>query len=542
MDLVLYNGKIVTMDPSLPVAEAVAVKGGVILALGTDREVLPEAGGGTEKIDLKGRLLLPGFCDSHMHLLSYGYGLEKAALGEADGVEGLVEAGRRFLAAHREVSWLQGRGWNNDVWADPTPPTRYDLDRISQSLPVSFTRICSHVTVVNSRALALMGVTRDTPDPTGGHIDRDDRGEPLGLFRDSAQELVYRAIPPLTKGDLQRMLLLGGRDALACGLTCVHSDDYEAVTPREHPFLLDAFRELAEEGRLPVRVYEQCRLSTQEMLEDFLSAGNRMGQGNGLFRIGPLKLLCDGGLGARTALLSRPYADRPDTRGEAVYAQEELNRLVETAQRAGMESALHCIGDGAMDMCLEAVARAQRRAPRPGMRHSLIHCQITREDQLDRMRRMGIAAHIQPIFLDYDHPMVRDRVGPELERTSYQWRGMADRGIPYACGSDCPVESFNVMRGICCAVTRRDLAGRPEGGWLPDQALTVAQAVWGFTLGGAWTCHQEALRGSLRVGKLADMAVLSRDIFTIPPAEIQHVQVDLTVLNGRVVWRREEAW
>lgn len=540
MDLIFHNGKIVTMDPAAPQVQALAVKAGVILAAGSDSDILPLAKPGTQVIDLQGRLVLPGFCDSHMHLLSYGYGLEKAALGGAQSLEEMVELGRQFLAGHPELPWVQGRGWNNDRWTDRRMPTRWDLDRISTEVPISFTRWCSHAVVVNSNALSRMGVTKDTPDPDGGRIERDDRGEPLGIFWDEAQELVYQNIPTLTKEDLQRMLVRAGRDALKCGLTMVQSDDYEAVTERETPFLLQAFQELAGDGRLPVRVREQCRLTDIGLLQGFLSQGHAMGQGNDLFRIGPLKLLCDGGLGARTALLARPYADCPDTRGAAVYTQEALDELVETAHRAGMACALHSIGDGALDMCLAAIGRAQERDPRPDMRHSVIHCQVTRPDQLQKLRERNIVAHIQPIFLDYDHKIAGDRVGPQLEKSSYNWRTMADLGVHYACGSDCPVESFDVMRGIYCAVTRKDLAGLPEQGWLPEQALTVEQAVRGFTLGGAYAVHEDHLLGSLEAGKLADMVVLERDIFTIPPEEIKDVRVDMTVLGGRIAWQRSE--
>lgn len=538
MDIIFWNGKIVTMDPALPVVQAAAVKNGVILALGRDEEVRALAGPDTRRVDLGGRLMLPGFCDSHMHLLSYGYGLEKVALGGAAGIPELVELGRRALARHPERPWLQGRGWNEERWADRTMPTRRDLDRISTEVPVSFTRWCSHMTVVNSKALERMGVDRDTPDPEGGSIQRDAAGRPTGLLVDAAQELVYRAIPPLTGEDIRRMLIRGGEDALRCGITSVHSDDLEAVTEREHGLVLDAYRELALDGRLPLRVYEQCRLPRIELLRSFLDQGHTMGEGAGRFRIGPLKLLCDGGLSDRTALLTRPYADRPDTCGTAVYTQEALNELVETAHAAGMASALHSIGDGSMDMCLEAIERAMERFPRPDMRHSIIHCQITRPDQLRRLRDRKIVAHIQPVFIDYDHTFVRDRVGEERERTSYNWRTMADLGVHYACGSDCPVEPFGVMRGIYCAVTRRGTAGGPPGGWLPEQALTVRQAVYGATLGGAYAAHEDHIRGSLEVGKLADMAVLERDIFTIPPDEIKDVRVDMTVLDGRIVWQR----
>ncbi|MDL2294271.1 amidohydrolase [Ruminococcaceae bacterium OttesenSCG-928-D13] len=540
MDLILYGGKIVTMDPAQPYAQALAIQDGVIRAVGRNEDILPLARAGTRQINLGGRLLLPGFCDSHMHLLSYGYGLEKAALGDARSLDDLIRIGCDFLARNPDAAWIQGRGFNNDDWADKRLPTRHDLDRISTEIPISFTRICSHTVVVNSKALQLMGAGRGMPQPEGGSIEFDENGEPNGIFRDTAQNLVYAAVPHPTLRDVRRMLVNAGRDALRCGLTSVHTDDYEALTEREYPLLLDAYFGLAREGKLPVRVYEQCRLHRMDLLQDFLAAGHTTGQGDSLFKIGPFKLLCDGGLGARTALLSRPYADSPETLGHAVYTQDELDSLVATAHNAGMPSALHTIGDGSLDMCLDAIGRAAERNPRPELRHSVIHCQVTRPDQLRRLRDMGLIAHIQPIFIDYDHRFVSARLGAEREQDSYNWRTMADLGIHYACGSDSPVESFDVLRGIACAVTRMGQDGQPPGGWLPQQALTVEQAVYGYTMGGAYAACEERIKGSLTAGKLADMVVLDRDIFTTPPGEIKDAQVDMTVMGGALVWQRTD--
>ena len=538
MDLILWNGKVETMDPGLPQGEAVAVKDGVIRRVGDNAGVLELATQRTRVVDLGGRLLLPGFNGSHMHLLRCGYAREKAALEGADGIGALIALGRSFLEAHPGIPWLQGRGWNNERWADPELPTRWDLDRISSQIPITFMRDCNRMAVVNSRALEAMGVTRGTRQPEGGRFDVDGQGEPLGIFRDSALELVERTLPRVSKADLKRMLSGAARDVLRCGITAVQSDDFEAVTEREYPLLLPAFRELAAAGQLPVRVYEQCRWTTPARLREYLDAGCLAGTDAGRFQTGPLKILADGVLGARSAYLTRPYADAPETCGQPRYTQEALDELVEAAHCAEMPVAIHAIGDKGLDMALDAIERAMLRHPGGNLRHGVIHCQVTRPEQLIRLRKLDLVAHLQPIFVDADQYIVEKRVGPELARTSYSWRTIADLGVHYAFGSDSPIDTFDVMDGIYCAVTRKGRNGCPPGGWMPEQRLTVERAVYGYTLGAAYAAHQENLRGSISVGKLADMAVLERDIFTIPTDEIKDVAVDMTILDGEIVYRR----
>ena len=538
MDTIFYNGVIHTMDPAVPEAQAMAVKDGILVRVGSDADVLALREEGTECIDLEGRAVLPGFTDSHMHLLSYGYSLEKVNLYSARCMDDLIRLGKEFLAEHPQLTWLQGRGWNTDGWEDPRYPNRYDLDKITTDIPMFYTRACAHVISVNSKALEVMGVTRDTPQVPGGSIAFDENGEPLGIFTEAARDLVYNALPKLSVEDIQRMILNGAQDALRCGLTSVHTDDFEAIAAGEYQKVLDAYTELDRQGRLPIRVFQQCLLASQPLLRQFLEEGHHTNEGTPMFRIGTLKLLVDGSLGGKTAYLRQPYTNDPSTKGIATMTQQELDDLILLAQQHGLMASPHCIGDGAMEMNLNAVERAMRLAPRCDFRHALIHCQITDRKLLERCRDLRMVMQVQPAFIDSDMNIVRDYVGPERERESYAWKTMMDLGLHVAFGSDAPVISFNVMEGIYCAVTRKDLNGYPQDGWLPDQKMSVYDAVYAYTMGGAYASYDEGCKGSITPGKYADFVVLERDIFKIPADEIKDVGVCMTVLNGAVAYKQ----
>ena len=538
MDTIFYNGKIYTMEKGWGVQSAVAVQDGIIQRVGQDEEILALKTSETECIDLKGKTMLPGFTDSHMHLLSYGYSLEKVNFYSARSVDDLVELAKAFLAERPYLTWLQGRGWNQEYWTEVRFPNRYDLDRISCDIPMSFTRACGHIIVCNSKALEVMGVTKDTPDPFGGQIDRDENGEPLGIFREAARDIVYNALPDLQVEDIKRMLKNGMDGLVKAGITEVQTDDFEALPPGQYQKVLDAYHQLEEEGGLKVRVFEQCLLASQDLLEKFLSEGHTTGEGTPMFRVGPLKLMADGSLGGRTAYLARPYADDPSTEGIPVFTQEQLDKLVLTAQKAGMMSAVHCIGCGAAEMTMHAIEAAQLACPKPDLRHAIVHCQITDRPLLEKFAKLNVVAHIQPAFVDDDIPIVEARVGKELTQTSYNWKTLQDMGVCIAGGSDSPVIDFSVMNGIYCAVTRQRLNGEPEGGWLPDQKLTAEEAVQAYTVGGAYASYDERVRGTIRNGKYADLVVLDQDIFQIPSEEIKDVKVDMTVLNGKTVYTR----
>lgn len=538
MDTIFFNGVIRTMDKAIPEAEAVAVKDGIIIRVGTNEEILRLKTEKTLLVDLEGKLMLPGFTDSHMHLLSYGYSLEKVDLNEATCMDDIINFGREFLKNHEGLAWLQGRGWNSDDWEDKRFPNRYDLDKITTEIPMFYTRTCGHVIVVNSKALEIMGVNRETEQIPGGTIDFDEDGEPLGIFTEAARDLVYNALPKLTVEDIKRMLYAGAKNALEYGITTVHSDDFEAIAAGEYQKVLDAYKELEEEGQLPVRVFEQCLLATKDILNKFLSEGHTTNEGTPMFRIGSLKILCDGSLGGKTALLNQPYENDKSTCGVGTLTQDELNELITTAQKAGLMASIHVIGDGAMRMSLNAIERAQMLYPKADMRHSLIHCQITDEELLKRCRDINVVCNVQPAFIDSDMHIVRDYVGEKRENSSYAWKTMMDMGIHVAGGSDSPVIHFNVMNGIYCAVTRKDLKGFPDGGWLPEQKMSVEEAVYSYTMGGAYASYDDGRKGSIRNGKYADLVILDRNIFTIPEDEIKDVRVLTTVIDGKIAFQR----
>lgn len=536
MDAIFYNGIIHTMDKAVPKAEAVAVKDGIIIRVGSNEDVLKLRTESTAMYDMDGKTMFPGFCDSHMHLLSYGYSLEKVNLYSAKSMDDLIKLGQDFLKEHPGLTWLQGRGWNTDDWEDKRYPNRYDLDKITTEIPMFYTRSCAHIISVNSKALEVMGVTRDTPQVPGGSIEKDINGEPLGIFAEAARDLIYNALPKLTVSDIKRLIVKGAKEVLSCGITTVHTDDFEAIAAGEYQKVLDAYHQLEQEGNLPVRIYEQCLLASVPLLEKFLSEGHHTNEGSPMFRIGTLKLLVDGSLGGKTAFLRKPYKNDPSTKGIATFTQEELDKLVSMAQASGLMISPHNIGDGAMEMDLNAIEKAQIQYPRADMRHALIHCQITDLDLLKRCRDLNVVMHVQPAFIDSDMHIVKDYVGEELEKSSYAWKTMMDMGLPVAFGSDAPVISFNVMDGIYCAVTRKDLKGFPESGWLPDQKMSVYDAVYAYTMGGAYASYDEGKKGSIRNGKYADFAVLDKDVFSVPEEEIKDIKVCMTVLDGKVVY------
>lgn len=541
MSLILYNGKIRTMNAEKPLCEAVAVENGKIVKVGTNEEILELKKNDSEAIDLKGKVMVPGFNDSHMHLLSYGYSLQSINLVGTKSIEEIIDKVGKTISSRKieKGKWVRGRGWNHDYFVDEKVfPTRYDLDKISIEHPIALTRTCGHVVVVNSKALEIAGITKDTAQVEGGKFDLDENGEPLGIFRENAQELIYRSIPEPTVEEIKKMLEEGMKNANACGITSIQTDDFEAIPGKNYQNIIRAYNELRNEGKMSTRIYEQCLLPSMERLIGFLNKGYKTGYGDEFFRIGPLKLLGDGSLGARTAALTKHYEDDPSTYGIAVYEQEELDEIVNTAHNHEMQIAIHCIGDRAMYMAFEALEKVLKKNPRENHRHGIVHCQITDEYLLDKFKELDILAYIQPIFLDYDWHITESRIGSDLTKTSYNWKTLIDKGVHVSCGSDCPVESFNVLNGIYEAVTRKDLKGEPKEGWLPEQKLTVEEAVYAYTMAGAYSSFEENIKGSIEEGKLADMVVLSQDIFEIPEDDIKNTEVEMTLFNGEIVYKK----
>lgn len=535
MDLILKNAKVVTMDSLRTIVEAVGVKDGKIDIIGTNDEVLSKQTKDTNIVDLGNKLVLPGFIDSHIHMLNYGYSCEQLPLGDCKSIDDLVKAGRKYLERKsiKKGNWILGRGWNQDYFSEKKFPTKEDLDKISVEHPICLTRACGHIAVANSMAIEIIR------NKTKENIKNDNIDWNLGLFKEDALGILYSSVKTPSIEEIKNMIIRAANDFIQSGITSVQTDDFGAMPDNDYKKILKAYGELIEEDRLPIRVYEQCLLSSEEDLKDFLELGYRTGVGNERFKIGPLKLLIDGSLGARTALLCDEYYDDPSTYGVSIYTQEELNDIVLLANKNKMQVAIHAIGDKAMYMALDSIKNAKESFYKEDTRHGIVHCQITNEEIIDRLKKESILAYIQPIFLDYDLHIIEERIGIQKSKKTYNWKTMLKKGINVSGGSDAPVVGFNVLENIYSVVTRMDLNGYPDNGWLPEEKLTVDEAVKLFTINGAYASFEENIKGTLETGKLADMVVLSQDIFEISKERIKEVDVIMTIIDGKVVFNKD---
>ena len=531
---IFYHGRVYT--GALPICSAFAVENGRFTLVGDDETLLASAREGDSLTDLQGRFVCAGFNDSHMHLLNFGQALAAAELAPLTGsLAGMLDYLRGFLAAHphREGQWLTGRGWNQDYFTDVSRmPDRWDLDAVSADVPIMITRACGHCCVVNSRVLALAGITADTPSPEGGSIGITD-GQPDGRLYDNAMELLYGVLPMPDKEALKQMIRLACASLNRYGITSSQTDDYCVFRAIPFETVNAAYRELEESGELTVRVYEQSNFTELTQLRRFVEAGNVTGAGTELFRIGPLKMLGDGALGSRTAHLSTPYPGS-DNCGFNLFSDEHMNAMVSYAHRNGMQIAIHAIGDACLDQVLNAVDLALREMPRADHRHGVVHCQVSRPDQLRRIAELGMHVYAQSIFLDYDNHIVSKLLSPELAASSYNWKTLLRAGVSVSNGSDCPVELPDVMEGIECAVTRCSLDG--TGPYLPEEAFTVQEALDSFTIRSAEASFEETVKGRIAEGYLADFVILGADPFETAPTQLHSIPILATYLGGRCVY------
>jgi len=426
-------------------------------------------------------------------------------------------------------------------------PSRYHLDEAAPGRPVLLKRACGHACVASSRVLELAGVSRNTPDPEGGVIDRDESGEPTGIFRETAGQLLVGAVPAPGPGAVAAALERAIRAALAAGVTSVHTNDGFAGFAAGWD---TATRDLVGDGPgggfaagwamytrvlygqdLPLRVYWDAQVAD---LDEILASTKRTGSGDDRLKLGAVKIFMDGSLGASTALLSADYSDGPGQRGVQIMDTGVLDDLVLRAHAGGMQVAIHAIGDLAIELSLAAIAKAQAVVPRVG-RHRIIHCQIMRPELFPRFVQLGAIAEIQPKFVTTDLRWADRRVGPERAKSAYAWKTFLQSGVAVAAGSDCPVEPIAPLLGLYAAVTRQDLDGRPDRGWKPEQKLTVDETLRAFTTGAAYAAFEEQVKGTLAPGMLADMVVLDADPYRVPGPALKDLKVQMTIVGGRVV-------
>jgi hypothetical protein len=549
-DLILRNARIYTVDPTRPWAEAVACARGRIVAVGRNDEVMDLAGPDTRIIDAGGRLVLPGLTDAHVHFLQYAIRRHEVSLF---GVGDFDEVRRRVRQAVDDAGsgkWVQGWGWDENLWE--AEPDRVYLDDIAPHTPVALARMDMHTWWVNSAALRRAGITRQTADPPESRIERDATGEPTGILREwNAIRLVQQHIPDPDADTLQEWLRDAMAEAHQLGLTAIH--DQRVKSEGRMTFRL--FQALRRRDQLNLRV--QMNIAA-EYLPEAATLGLQPGFGDDRLWIGHVKAFADGSMGSQTALMLEPFEGDPHNRGVAVTPADELWELAVRAEEAGFSLSVHAIGDLAVRNVLDVLSEFQPDEPssvppnEPDGRyekgasarsnvsgvssplpHRIEHVQVVHPDDLARLNRHSIVASMQPVHLLTDWPTA-DRVWGRRARYAYAFRSLLDHGTYLAFGSDAPVAPLNPMLGIYAAVARQDEQGEPEAGWYPQERISVAEAILGYTMGPAYVAGKQHVQGSITPGKWADIIVLSRNIFDIPPAEIAETEVEMTIFDGKV--------
>ena len=530
-DLLLFNGRVYTMEPAQPRAQALAIRGNRILAVGSDAELRPLLGPGGSAVDLEGQAVVPGLIDAHVHFGWYSWAIYQGEI-DLDNVPTKAEALARVAGQTRKVpagGWIQGAGWNKNIWPDPSFPSAADLDAVSREHPVALEDKSHHATWVNSRALELAGITAASEDPPGGEIVRDAGGQPTGILLETAARLVHKIIPEAGVAQMVNALRAGISEAHRLGLTGVHDPGHSVV--------LAALQALWARRELGLRALVHIPGGD---LDAALALGLRSGLGDEYVRIGGIKLFADGALGPQSAHMLAPYEGTADTLGIPTLTAAELRDIVWRARAGGLSIAAHAIGDAANRCVLDAIEYAQSEIQAgehiPCLPDRIEHLQLLHPDDLPRLVSLGVVASMQPIHATSDMEMAERHWGRRCD-LSYAWRSVLDSGACLAFGSDCPVETLDPLPGIHAAVTRRSPDGRPgPEGWIPAQRLTVTEAVHAYTMGAAQASGEAHLKGSLSPGKLADVTVLSRDIFTVEPVKILDSRVTMTIFDGRIVF------
>ena len=529
-DLLITNARIYTADANRPVAEAMAVRDGKVLFVGGGRGAEALAGPRTERLDLGGKTVLPGLVDAHAHLLGLGQGLRRVNLVGTRSYDDVVARIAERARTARPGEWIQGRGWDQNDWADTRFPTHQALSRAVPNNPVYMTRVDGHAALVNAKALELAGVTRATADPEGGRFIRDSAGNPTGVLIDRAQGVVSRVIPAASRADLKEATLAAIAEANRWGLTGIHD---AGVGPET----IEVYEELARDGRHSLRNYVMIR-ADDSTLERFFRRGPQSALHNGRLWIRSVKITADGALGSRGAALLEPYADDPGNSGLVTATPERLRRVAVRALQTGFQLNVHAIGDRANRTVLDAYEAALREVPVADHRFRVEHAQILHYQDIPRFARLDVIPSMQGSHQSSDMYWVPARLGWSRSQGAYAWRSLLNTGVVIPNGSDFPVEAVNPLISFAAFVTRQDEDGFPAGGWFPAERTTRQEALLSITLWPAYAAFMEKESGSLTAGKYADFVVLDQDVMTAAPEDILRTRVVRTVLGGKTVYER----
>jgi predicted amidohydrolase YtcJ len=528
-DLLIINANVQTMDARQPSAEAIAIADNRIVAVGGTKDLRKLAGPHTRVIDAHHQLVLPGFNDAHVHFLSGGFQLSSVDLRDADTPEEFADRLRRFAEKLPSGRWITGGDWDHERWSNAALPTKELIDRYTPNTPVFVNRLDGHMALANSLALKLAGVTRQTVDPPGGLIVRDAKtGEPTGILKDAAMSFVWKVIPDSTFDEKLAAARAATNHAASLGVTSVQ--DMSAGSD------VAVYQELLNRGELKNRIYAVAPLPRWERLAN---AGVRAHFGSDMLRIGGLKGFADGSLGSTTAFFFDPYKDAPNTRGLAgdeMFPEGAMLERVRGADRAGLQIMIHAIGDRANDLTLSIYEQVNREHGERDRRFRIEHAQHLRAQDIRRFARNHVIASMQPYHAIDDGRWAEKRIGKDRAKGTYAFRSLLDSGATLAFGTDWTVAPLNPLVSVYAAVTRRTLDGKNPKGWVPEQKISVTEAVRAYTVGSATAEFQENVKGTITPGKLADLVMITRDIFKIDPKDIEKAQVVLTIMDGRVVY------
>ena len=531
-DTIIINAVVHTMDKAQPTAEAVAIYANRIVAVGSSKDIKKLAGPNTRTIDAKKQLLLPGFNDAHTHFMSGGFQLSSVDLRDASSPQEFAARIKAFAQKVQKDRWVTGGDWDHERWPDAKLPTKELIDSFTPDTPVFVNRLDGHMALANSLALRLAGVTRQTLDPPGGVIVRDKSGEPTGVLKDAAQSFVWKVIPPSSFEEKLEAARAATNYAAKLGVTSVQ--DMSAGPD------VGVYQALLDRGELKTRIYAVAPLPQWERLA---RTGVRAHFGSEMLRVGGLKGFADGSLGSTTALFYEPYRDEPSTSGIAgdeMYPEGAMLDRVREADRAGLQVLIHAIGDRANDLILSMYEQVERENGNRDRRFRIEHAQHLRPQDIPRFARDGVIASMQPYHAIDDGRWAEKRIGKERAKTTYAFRSLLDSGATLAFGTDWTVAPLNPLLTVYAAVTRRTIDGKNSKGWVPEQKISVEETVRAYTAGSAFAEFQENVKGSITPGKLADLVLLSRDVFKIDPKEIENVKVVLTMVDGRVVYEGRE--
>jgi predicted amidohydrolase YtcJ len=531
-DLIITNAKVWTVDRVHPSAQAVAVLGDRIVAVGSNADVDVWRGHDTKVIDAGGKLLLPGFNDAHVHFVSGGLQLESVQLNDVTTKEEFVRRIAEQAKKTPKGEWIQGGDWDETKWSPPSLPTKELVDPATPNNPVFLSRYDGHSALANSSALRLAGITSQTPDPPGGVIVRDAQGNPTGDLKDAATDIVFKVIPPLSHEQRLRAVRRALEYAASLGVTSVQNMDPDYAD-------IAAYAELLQSGELTTRIYVAPLI---DQVDDQAKIGIRHAFGGPFLRMGAVKAFADGSLGSRTAYFFEPFSDEPGNRGLLGEGMQPLSLMRDRmmkADAAGLQMCTHAIGDQAISIVLDLYTDVVKAHGEMDRRLRIEHAQHMAAKDFDRFAQLNVIASVQPYHAIDDGRWAESYIGHDRASRTYAFRTFLNHGVHLAFGTDWDVAPLNPLSTIYAAVTRATLDGKNPNGWFPEQKLTVAEAVEAYTMGSAYAEFQEKEKGSITPGKLADMVVLTDDIFSIDPAKIRDVKVVKTIVGGKVVWDQD---